>query len=131
MLVILFKSIEDAIDQLGIIREQLIELRNNYSELMNKLKGNADIEGKLAKLGFQPRHRVITIQAIPHTINIHISPHSTWLLNKLGSISDRIDYVINEIDKVRNYLNGIKGSNSSVIVIVDYTNKKTRLVFAP
>jgi len=130
MLVILFKSIEDAIDQLGIIREQLIELKNNYGELMNKLKGNANIEGKLAKLGFQPRHRVITIQAIPHTINIHISPHSTWLLNKLGSISGRIDYVINEIDKVRNYLNGVKG-NSSVIVIIDYTNKKTRLVFTP
>jgi len=130
MLVILFKSIEDAIDQLGIIREQLIELKNNYSELMNKLKGNANIEGKLAKLGFQPRHRVITIQAIPHTINIHMSPHSTWLLNKLGSVSERIDYVIGEIDKVRNYLNGVKG-NSSVIVIIDYTNKKTRLVFAP
>ncbi|KUO80846.1 MAG: hypothetical protein RXN89_02195 [Vulcanisaeta sp.] len=130
MLVILFKSIEDAIDQLGIIREQLIELRNNYGELMNKLKGNANIEGKLAKLGFQPRHRVITIQAIPHTINIHMSPHSTWLLNKLGSVSERIDYVIGEIDKVRNYLNGVKG-NSSVIVIIDYTNKKTRLVFTP
>jgi hypothetical protein len=130
MLVILFKSIEDAIDQLGIIREQLIELRNNYGELMNKLKGNANIEGKLAKLGFQPRHRVITIQAIPHTINIHMSPHSTWLLNKLGSVSERIDYVIGEIDKVRNYLNGVK-SNSSVIVIIDYTNKKTRLVFTP
>jgi len=130
MLVILFKSIEDAIDQLGIIREQLIELRNNYGELMNKLKGNANIEGKLAKLGFQPRHRVITIQAIPHTINIHMSPHSTWLLNKLGSVSERIDYVIGEIDKVRNYLNDVKG-NSSVIVIIDYTNKKTRLVFTP
>ena len=130
MLVILFKSIEDAIDQLGIIREQLIELRNNYGELMNKLKGNANIEGKLAKLGFQPRHRVITIQAIPHTINIHMSPHSTWLLNKLSSVSERIDYVIGEIDKVRNYLNGVKG-NSSVIVIIDYTNKKTRLVFTP
>ncbi|MDT7862966.1 MAG: hypothetical protein RQ877_01100 [Vulcanisaeta sp.] len=130
MLVILFKSIEDAIDQLGIIREQLIELKNNYGELMNKLKGNANIEGKLAKLGFQPRHRVITIQAIPHTINIHMSPHSTWLLNKLGSVSERIDYVIGEIDKVRNYLNGVKG-NSSVIVIIDYTNKKTRLVFTP
>jgi hypothetical protein len=97
---------------------------------MNKLKGNANIEGKLAKLGFQPRHRVITIQAIPHTINIHMSPHSTWLLNKLGSVSERIDYVIGEIDKVRNYLNGVKG-NSSVIVIIDYTNKKTRLVFTP
>lgn len=130
MLVILFKSIEEAIDQLGIIREQLIELRNNYGELMNKLKGNVNIEGKLAKLGFQPRHRVITIQAIPHTINIHMSPHSTWLLNKLGSVSERIDYVIGEIDKVRNYLNGVKG-NSSVIVIIDYTNKKTRLVFTP
>lgn len=58
-------------------------------------------------------------------------PHSAWLLNKLGAIENNINYVINEIEKISNYLNRIKDRNASIMIIIDYTNKKTRLVIMP
>jgi hypothetical protein len=131
MIVMLFRSIEDAINGLGIIREQLGKIRSDYAELMSQLKVNADVEERLARSGFRVGHRVITIHTMPHTINIHIAPHSTWLLNKLGTVNERIDYVINRIDEVRNYLARARGGQSSVIVIIDEENKRTRLVIAP
>ncbi|MGC8607030.1 MAG: hypothetical protein ACP5GZ_04825 [Vulcanisaeta sp.] len=131
MLVLLFNTIEDAISKLNIIKEQLLNLRERYGAIKEKLKINAEIEDKLTKLGFQPSHQVITVHAIPHTMNIHIAPHSTWLLSKLNVIDDNINYVINEIEKINKYLNGIKGRDASVMVLIDYANKKTRLVIMP
>lgn len=131
MLVLLFNTVEDAITKLNIIKEQLLNLRERYGEIREKLKINADTEEKLAKLGFQPSHQVITVQAIPHALNIHIAPHSTWLLNKLNTIDGNINYVVGEIDKVSKYLSGIKDRNASVMIMIDYANKKTKLVIMP
>lgn len=132
MLVLLFNTVEDAITNLSIIKEQLLNIKKHYGAIKEKLKINADMEEKLAKLGFQPSHQVITIQAIPHVLNIHIAPHSTWLMSKLNSIDGNIDYVIGEIEKVSKYLNEkVKARNVSVLVMIDYTNKKTRLVIMP
>jgi hypothetical protein len=58
-------------------------------------------------------------------------PHSTWLLNKLKSVNDNISFIINEIDKVRNYLNNVKTKDVSVMIMIDYKNKKSRLVIMP
>ncbi|ADN50352.1 hypothetical protein [Vulcanisaeta distributa] len=131
MLVLLFSTVEDAINKLNIIKEQLSTLRERYGVIREKLKINADVEEKLMKLGFQPSHQVITVQAIPHALNIHIAPHSTWLLNKLNAINDNINYVIGQIEKVSKYLSEIKDRNASVMVMIDYANKKTRLVIMP
>ncbi|WP_054853446.1 MULTISPECIES: hypothetical protein [Vulcanisaeta] len=131
MLVLLFNTIEDAINKLSIIKDQLLNLREHYGLIKERMKENAETEERLVRLGFQPSHRVITVQAIPQIINIHIMPHSAWLLNKLGAIENNINYVINEIEKISNYLNRIKDRNASIMIIIDYTNKKTRLVIMP
>ncbi|GAB6947347.1 hypothetical protein JCM16161A_14770 [Vulcanisaeta sp. JCM 16161] len=131
MLVLLFNTVEDALTKLNIIKEQLLNLRERYGIIREKLKINADIEEKLAKLGFQPSHQVITVQAIPHALNIHITPHSMWLLSKLNAIDGNINYVVGEIDKVSKYLSGIKDRNASVMIMIDYTSKKTKLVIMP
>ena len=131
MLVLLFNTVEDAINKLNIIKEQLLNLREHYGVIKEKLKINADMEEKLMKLGFQPSHQVITVQAIPHALNIHIAPHSTWLLNKLNIMDSNINYVIGQIEKVSKYLSGINDRNASVMIMIDYTNKKTRLVIMP
>jgi len=131
MLIMLFRSVEDAINQLSIIKESLMKLHEDYGRILEKMKMNADVEEKLVRMGFQPSHSTITVQAIPHPINIHLAPHSSWLLNKLSTINNNIDYVIKEIDKINNYLSTIKMKNVAVLVMIDYTNKKSRLVMMP
>ncbi len=83
MLVLLFNTVEDAITKLNIIKEQLLNLRERYGEIREKLKINADTEEKLAKLGFQPSHQVITVQAIPHALNIHIAPPLNMVIEQI------------------------------------------------
>ena len=131
MLVLLFSTVEDAINKLRMIKERLLNLREQYSVIREKLKINANIEEKLMKLGFQPSHQVITVQTIPQALNIHIAPHSTWLLNKLSTVDGNINYVIGQIEKVIKYLGGIKNRDASVMVMIDYANKRTRLVIMP
>ncbi|GAB6943913.1 hypothetical protein [Vulcanisaeta sp. JCM 14467] len=131
MLVLLFSTIEDAINKLNIIKEQLLNLRERYGMIKEKLKVNANMEEKLMKLGFQPSHQVITVQAIPHALNIHIAPHSMWLLNKLNAVESNINYIVGQIEKVSKYLNEIKDRNASIMIMIDYNNKKTKLVIMP
>ena len=132
MLVLLFNTVEDAINKLSMIKEQLLNLREQYGSIRERLKVNADMEERLARLGFQPSHRVITVQAIPYTLNMHIAPHSTWLLNKLNELDNNINYVIGEVDKVSKYLSErVRDRNASVLIVIDYSRKRTRLVIMP
>ncbi|WP_243679548.1 hypothetical protein [Vulcanisaeta souniana] len=84
------------------------------------------------KSGPQPSHRVIIMTTIPYPINMHIAPpHYAWLVNKISALNDNISYIINEIDKVNNYLNNTKFRDASVAIIIDHESKKTKLVIMP
>ncbi len=131
MLIMLFNTIEEAISKLSTIKEQLMQLKEKYGKINEELKVNANIEETIMKSGLQPSHKVITMTAIPYSINIHIAPHYTWLVNKIGVLNSNIYYIINELDKVNNYLNNTKFRNASVAIMIDYESKKTRLVIMP
>jgi hypothetical protein len=67
MLVLLFRSIEEATNKLSIIREELMKVHENYSKTIEEVKINANVESMLAKVGYRPSHRVVTIQSISST----------------------------------------------------------------
>lgn len=131
MLVLLFRSVEDAINELATIREELIKINNDYGKILEQMKIGADVEGRLAKAGYRPSHRVITIQAVPNAINIHIMPHYTWLQAKLKAVSSSISFVVGEIEKVRNYLSNARIKNAMIMVVIDEERRRTRLVIMP
>ncbi|WP_264890792.1 hypothetical protein [Vulcanisaeta souniana] len=127
----LFSTIEEAINKLSTFKEQLIQLKGKYDKINEALRANANIEEIIMKSGPQPSHRVIIMTTIPYPINMHIAPHYAWLVNKISALNDNISYIINEIDKVNNYLNNTKFRDASVAIIIDHESKKTKLVIMP
>lgn len=52
MLVLLFNTIEDAINKLSIIKDQLLNLREHYGLIKERMKENAETEERLVRLVF-------------------------------------------------------------------------------
>lgn len=131
MIVLYFVNAESAIEKLIKIKDNLMETKANYEKIMNSMKNNVEVENRLMKMGLTPTHRVVNIQSVSFKATIHMMPNYSWLFNKLNETLSNINYTINELDKVINYLktNNIKGA--SVALFIDEINKHTKLVIMP
>ena len=131
MLVVLLPPTGDALERLGRLRTGLSSLAARYEQARQALLGNAVVEGRLAALGYKPRHVVMELQALPQPISIHIMPTSTWLAGTLGEVTNNINRIVNQLGEAVKALAGLGNIDAFIAVFIDYRGGRTRLVVLP
>jgi cobyrinic acid a,c-diamide synthase len=132
MIVIVFSSVNDALDKLMKIKVEFDDLATRYERMIKVLESNSRVEERMRKMGYEPAHVSMTIPVnMTSTVRIHMVPQSSWLLDKARGMLERTRRIREELDRVVKAMGRLSGVNATVALFLDEEEARSRVVLLP
>jgi len=131
MIVLVFRSINEALSELRRIRTELDALMSRYERMMRILEVNAKMEEKIRRMGYDTSHRILVASInVTSTVRIHMVPQSSWLLGKVRKLLDSSKKIRDELERIELAMGKVDGLNATVVLILD-EEARSKVVLLP